>query len=298
VRESAEADGWLRALGRDAAVRGEPGIAQRALLMAVRARCAAGEPEAGAALLDEIQGAPIAPEAALDHLLARAWGASLDAVGLLREALDRLPTSRDHDRLAVLLELADRCEAGSDPYRAREALEQALTLAQQHDAQPALGRAALMLGALLLRTGSPRPAAAALDQAQAAGERAEDTLLQAAAGVLAVALLLGQAAWQPVLDRSAPLLEVARARRNHALLASLALDRATAHVHLAHADLATRELLSIGRELELAGEDLALNLVKARLVTLLGLLGPTRFGALVIEVVGGATTPPLGEYPR
>lgn len=292
VRESAEAEGWLRAVAQDATAREQRTIAQRALLMAVRARCVAGAPEAGATLLEEIERSSITAASALDHLLARAWIGTLDSVGLLREALDRIPASRDHDRLAVLLELADRCEAGSDPHHARDALEQALALAQAHGAHSAAARAALMLGALLLRTGAPALAAIALDQALAAGASAGDTLAQASAGALSVALLLGQGAWQPLLTRSAPLMEVARARHNGALLASLTLDRATAHVHLDHPDLATRELLTVGRELELGGHEFPLNLIKARLVALLKLVGPERFGALVIDAMGAGAPPP------
>ncbi|MFH1464438.1 MAG: hypothetical protein ABIO70_08625 [Pseudomonadota bacterium] len=291
VRESAEADRWLRDLAMEADARGEASIAQRARFMAARARCAAGAPEAAAALLAEVQRAPIAPEAALDQLLARSWLGTLDAVGLLREALERLPPARDHDRLAVLLELADRCEAGGDPYRARVSLEQALALAQAHEAHGAAGRAALMLGALLVRTGTPDVALPALERALAEGEMASDSLIRASAGQILVALLLGQGAWHDVLARSTPLLEVARERRNGALLASLSLDRATAHAALGHPDRATRELLEAGHELELAGEDLALNLVKARLVALLMALGPERFGALVLEAMDAGAAP-------
>ncbi len=255
-------------------------VAARAALLAVRACCRAGDLPQAQALLETVDAtAARTPELRLDHLLARAWLGPMDAAVLLREAIDALPPSRDHDRLAALFELADRCELGGDPYRARRALVQAVELALGHRADGPAARACLLLGSLQLRTGELEAARANLEQALGLAARARDSLVQASAGLLVVSLQLGDAQWEDLLATSDPLRAVARARHNPAMLASLALDRASALWALERPVAALAELMACSTEL--AAHPQPLELIRARFGELLEQEGPARFGELV-----------------
>ncbi len=216
--------------------------------------------------------------------LARAWLGSMDAAAQLQEAIEDLPPERDHDRLAALLELADRCELGGDPYRARASLEQALAVAAHHQAHRQGARAALQLGSLLLRTGELEAAERSLERALELSTRADDGLARAASGLLLSSLLLGRARWGELLGLTEPLPALARQRHNPAMLASLALDRACALWALERAVEALAELMACSAEL--APHPQPLELIRARFAELLDEVGPERFQALVTEAAG------------
>jgi tetratricopeptide (TPR) repeat protein len=282
VLDAPDAAAFLLEQARLAEVRTEPALALRAQLLAVRACCRQGDLAAAQALLARcLPALPSHPQLRLDGLLARAWPGPIDAVALLLEALERLPPQRDHDRLAALLELADRCEEGGDPYRARAALEQALALAYQHRAHGPAARAALLLGSLQLRTGELDPAARSLDSALALATQAGDSLVRCTAGLLVSTLQLSRGDWSAVLATTEPLLALARQRSNPALLASLTLDRATA---LWATDRPVDSLAALmACSVELAPHPQPLELIRARFAELLEEVGAERFGVLVGE---------------
>ncbi len=279
-RGSPDAGTFLRELAEHCDQRRAPLLAARARLLAVRALRRIGDLESARAQ-QALSGAALEarPELRAEVLLAQAWLGDLEAVALLEEALERLPPERDHQRLAALLELADRCEDGGDPYRARRALERALELAQQHRASGPAGRAALLLGSLLLRTGELEAARGALEEALDLGARAEDSLVQASAGLLVVALQLAEGAWEPLLATSAPLIAIAHSRHNPAMRASLALDRSSAQWALERPVEALVELMTA--TLELQAHPLPGQLIQARLAEILEEVGAERFTALV-----------------
>jgi hypothetical protein len=288
-RGAPNAASFLLELARQAEARELPLLATRARLLAVRARCRSGDLEGARALLDRCEPALAAhPTLHLDGLLARAWPGPIDAVALLEEALERLPASRDHDRLEASLELADRCERGGDPYRARHALEAALDLARRHDARGPAGRASLLLASLQLRCGDQQGARAQLEETLGlAGER--DDLVRGTAGLLLSALLLGEQAWEPLLETTAPLLEGARRRHNPALLASLVLDRAAALWALGRSVDALVALMACS--VELAPHPLPLELIRARFAELFDELGAEGFQGLVQQAAATMRAP-------
>lgn len=280
--EATEASVFLLELARQADGRDDPVVAAKARLLAARACCRAGDKPQAQALVDRCS-APLDehPELRLDHLLARAWLGPMDAAVLLLEVIQDLPASRDHDRLAALLELADRCELGGDPYRARQALEQALALAQSHHADGQAARAALLLGSLQLRTGELEAADSSLRTALALADRADEGLVRASAGLLVVSLQLHRGDWEHLLATSAPLQQLAQQRHNPAMMASLALDRSTALWSL---DRPVDSLVELMTCSALLGTDpQPLELIRARFAELLERVGVERFGLLVTQ---------------
>jgi hypothetical protein len=282
VLDAPDAPAFLLEQARQADVRGEAALALRARLLAVRACSRQGDLGTAHSLLEHCEPALAAhPGLRLDGLLARAWPGPIDAVTLLRAALDDLPPHRDHDRLDALLELADRCEDGGDPYRARAALEQALAVARQHRAHGAAARAALLLGSLQLRTGELEHATHSLDTALALAAQGSDSLVHCAAGQLVATLQLSRGAWAAVLTTTEPLIPMARLRHNPALLASLVLDRATALWALSRPVDTLAELMACS--VELAPHPQPVELIRARFAELLDEVGTERFGVLVGE---------------
>ncbi len=285
VLDAPDAGAFLEELARLADQRDAQRIAARACLLAVRAACRAGDRPRGQALLERCAHAlGEHPELAPDALLAEAWLGAMDGAAKLGQAIDVLPPSRDHDRLAALLELADRCELGGDPYRARDALERAFALALGHDAHGPAGRAALLLGSLQLRSGELDAARASLARALPLATRAGDSLVTATAGMLVVTLALAQRRWEDALAASEPLPAVARQRHNPGLLASISLDRATALWALDRPVEALAALMACSAEL--APHPRPLELIRARFAELLEEVGVERFGALVTEAAG------------
>ena len=282
VLEAPDASSFLVELSRQADRRDNTIIATRATLLAVRACCRDGDRPQAQALLERCEpGSMEHPGLRLDALLAQAWLGSMDAAAKLVEAIRDLPPARDHDRLAALLELADRCELGGDPYRAREALDTALDLARQHHADGPAARAALLLGSLLLRTGELEAAGDHLASALSLAQRADDSLVHATAGLLVVSLDLSQDRWQAVLDGSAPLGNLARQRHNPAMLASIALDRSTALWALERPVDSLAALMACSTELQ--HHPRPLELIRARFAELLEKVGEARFGELVTQ---------------
>lgn len=282
VLDAPDAAAFLVEQARQADARDAEALALRARLLAARAYCRQGDLATAQALLDRCEPALSAyPQLHLDALLSRAWPGPIDAVTLLREALENLPPQRDHHRLEALLELADRCEEGGDPYRARGALEEALALARQHRAHGPAARAALLLGSLQLRTGELEPAARSLDTALDLAAQGSDSLVHCAAGQLVAALQLSAGSWAQVLATTEPLLPLARQRHNPALLASLVLDRATALWALDHQVAALAALMACS--LELAPHPQPVELIRARFAELLDAVGTDRFAKLVNE---------------
>ncbi len=280
--EADDAAAYLLDVARQADIRLSPLVAARARLLAARACCRAGDLPQAQALVDRASLTPPGhPQLRLDLLLARAWLGPMDAAVLLLEAIQDLPSSRDHDRLAALLELADRCELGGDPYRARQALDQALELAQQHQASGQAARAALLLGSLQLRTGEIEAGEASSRAALELAQEAGDGLVIASAGLLVVSVQLSRGAWEPLLATSAPLRGLARERRNPAMMASLALDRATALWALDRPVDCLGELMACSAEL--GADPQPLELIRARFAELLEQVGVERFGALVTQ---------------
>jgi tetratricopeptide (TPR) repeat protein len=276
---------FLVELARTASEGHHQALATRASLLAVRALCRAGDIPGAQTMLEQCDAAQLAlPAHRIDLLLARAWLGSMDAAAQLQEAIEDLPPERDHDRLAALLELADRCELGGDPYRARASLEQALALAAHHQAHRQGARAALQLGSLLLRTGELEAAERSLERALELSTRADDGLARAASGLLLSSLLLGRARWGELLGLTEPLPALARQRHNPAMLASLALDRACALWALERPVEALAELMACSAEL--APHPQPLELIRARFAELLDEVGPERFQALVTEAAG------------
>ncbi len=282
VLEAPEASRYLMELCNKATHAGATVLAARAALLAARADCLGGEIHRARATVRgaeaQLQGDP---EAGFDFMLARALTSPTDAEALLVRALDKLPPHRDHDRLAALLELADRCERGGDPYRARRCLDQALALAERHQATRQQGRVALLLGSLQLREGDLAGARASLERALLSAEQVKDSLVTAAAGTLNSGLLLHDGAWEPLLELTARLLPVAEQRVNPALVVSLTLDRATAFWALRRHGEAVGTLLHTALALEASDEQLPLNLLKARFAEMLEELGQERFEDLV-----------------
>ena len=286
VLEAPDAASFLVELARQADRRDATIIATRATLLAVRACCREGDRPQAQALLERCApGSTEHPDLRLDALLAQAWLGAMDAAAKLVEAIRDLPPARDHDRLAALLELADRCELGGDPYRAREALDSALDLARQHHADGPAARAALLLGSLLLRTGELEAAGDHLASALLLARRADSSLVQASAGLLVVSLALSRGSWQSVLDHAEPLIELARLRHNPAMLASLALDRATALWALDRQVDSLSVLMACSVELQAHPQPL--ELIRARFAELLEQVGAERFSERVTAAAAG-----------
>ena len=263
--------------------------ASRARLLAARALCQREEISRARRHIQRCTGAerPSSPLHA-DWLLATAGTGGLDSERQLDQALEGLGPERDHDRLAVLLELADRREGGGDPYRARQHLQSALALALQHDAHLQAGRAGLLLGSLLLRGGALAAAHDALELAWSHAGQAQDSLGRAAIGTILAAMAAERSDWPRVLEICDGLAAPARARRNPALKAQLALDRSVAWDALGQPEKAIGDLLLLGLELESEGEQLALNLLRARLGELRLSMGEERFGGAVQRALAGA----------
>ncbi len=292
VFEAPDTSTYLEELARKAEHSQLDDLACQTWLVAARAHCLQGDlPRAQNIVLLQEPRVTRDLEARFDLMLARAWSSATDAEALLVLALDKLPPYRDHDRLAALLELADRCESGGDPYRARSCLDRALALAERHHATRQIGRAALLLGSLQLREGELEGAKVSLARALACAEQVQDTLTTAAAGTLVVGLMLNDEAWEPLLTSSDRLLAVARQRVNPAMLTSLTLDRATAWRALDRPDRSIGELLGATLELETADEQLPLNLIKARFAEMLAELGQERFEKLVEAELAKLGTP-------
>jgi tetratricopeptide (TPR) repeat protein len=282
VLDAPDTGPFLIDLARQANERRHDAVATRASLLAVRALCRAGDVPAAQSMLEQCDRDQLAlPSHRADLLLARAWLGSLDAAAQLQEAIEALPPERDHDRLAALLELADRCELGGDPYRARESLEQALALCSAHQADGQGARAALLLGSLLLRTGELEAAERGLRRAMELGARSKDSLVRATTGLLLSSLLLARHQWEDLLALTEPLPPLARQRHNPAMLTSLALDRASALWALDRPVEALAELMACSAEL--TAHPHPLELIRARFAELLNETGAERFQELVTE---------------
>lgn len=202
---------------------------QRCRYLAARALHREGLPTLAHRLV-EIPPPKGAPSSLQGHfLISRSWPGGDDAPRALREGLALLAPSEDHHRLAVHARLAEWAEAGGHRSRARQELEAALAIAEDHRDAREIGRLAALLSHHLLRSGRPHSALPLLRRSvEQAALALDDLTLSIQASILA-AHLVQQERWEELRDL-ARLQAWSAERRNTPLArADAALNASAAH---------------------------------------------------------------------
>jgi hypothetical protein len=257
-------------------------------LRALRALCRTGKVAQARDQLEHLS--PIPPRfraAEAEWQMVAARCGATEAKRALLRALELLPSpARDHDRLEVLLSLADLHLEGGDLGRSKDALDAAAQIATAHDDPVAACHVQALRGNLLLEAGLQGEAEIALRAAVVAADSLGDDLTVIAQGTLLIALLQAQEDHAQVEPLARQLLRAAERRQNWLAVADATIAWA--------GTLAAREawsasiaiLLRTARVLRGRGSEAGVNLIKARLAELRNILGAEDFDPLMGEVAG------------
>lgn len=269
----------LTAAARTAAAAGEADEALRLRLWLVRALAAERRVALGSALLDEIgAAAETSPELRADLHLARAATGHANARHHWQEALKSLPSPvRDLDRFEAHLCLGLLARDGGDVPRARTHWREALALAERHEDSRGRLRLAALLGNLLVEAGLLPEAETHLKTAVEAAWKLNDPLTVVAEGTVLAALQLGREDWAAAEATGVLLAEAASRRNNWIGMADAAITRSSARLGLGDIEGAVGLLWEAALLLRDLGAAAALNLIRARLGELRGVLGAELF---------------------
>ncbi len=252
----------------DAARRAGDDVGAARLRLGASRALAAGASLSSAQELFDAQAEPPSELLADWHLTAAACRRG-DRRAHLEGALAALPApGRDHDRLAVLLELVDLHRTGGAITPALAHLETAAALARQHEDRVHSGHVSAIRGHLLLEAGQMSEAAEVLRHVLDVAVELDDTLTTVAAASVVGALALGRRDWPEACAAGERQIPAARRRRSWAGVADGALTLATGLWEQGQREGALRLLINTRRELHGRGARAAVVLVTARLVEL------------------------------
>jgi hypothetical protein len=257
-------------------------------LRALRALCRAGKVAQARDQLERLcPSAPRFPAAEAEWQLVAARCGATEAKRALLRALELLPSpARDHDRLDVLLSLADLHVEGGDLARSKAALDGAAQLAAAHDDPVAACHVEALRGNLLLEAGLQGEAETALRAAVVAADSLGDDLTVIAQGTLLIALLQAQEDHAQIEPLARQVLRAAERRHNWLAVADATIAWAGTLVAREAWSAAVAILLRTARVLRGRGSEAGVNLIKARLAELRNIVGAEDFDPLMGEVAG------------
>ncbi|MDP6931312.1 MAG: hypothetical protein QGG40_00280, partial [Myxococcota bacterium] len=259
----------------------------RLMLLTARALVVAQQEQTAQEILSEAMDcARREPRLALEWRLARACCGHPETVTLLRDVLEGLPSPvRDHDRILAGTTLGMALLHGSDVAGAREVLEAALQLAQQHDDPAWTCKVSSLLGNLLLEQGLPAEAEPLLDIAIRAADRCDDDLTLVAEGTILTAVQVGRQDWTAALATSRLLALAAERRENWLGVVDACITQSSCLRELGELEQALRVLLNAAGDLRARGSEASVNLLKARLAELRSQIGPEAFDPIWKNVI-------------